>query len=189
MNCFGVRFDIRDLKLEYPLSAEDREFAVRQLGPRCSEPKLGVIMSGSNPDKFWGVANISVLIDGLNMRRPDIDIILFTTKNYYESARKIVKNKLARVAAPTDSLHEFASMLSVCEFILTPDTSAVHFAAAFNIPCLVLFSLDPNSKRMPWYPFNSRHEVLVEEGPIDRINAMRVEAKLNILLQDYRRPE
>jgi len=189
MYCFGVRFNTKDLKLEYPLSDKDREFAISQLGPRCREPKMGIIMSGSNPDKFWGTPNIHVLIDGLNMRRPDIDIILFSTKNYYETALNIVKNKMARVATLTDSLHEFAAMLSACEFILTPDTSAVHFAAAFNIPCVVLFSLDPDSKRMPWYPFNSRHEVLVSEGPIDRINAIRVEEKINILLQDYRRPE
>jgi ADP-heptose:LPS heptosyltransferase len=46
----------------------------------------------------------------------------------------------------------FAACLASADMLLTPDTSAVHAAAAYRVPSVVLFSQDSRGI-MPWFPY------------------------------------
>ncbi|HBB24752.1 MAG TPA: hypothetical protein DCZ59_00645, partial [Bacteroidetes bacterium] len=58
------------------------------------------------------------------------------------------------VVEPQTSYAMFAACLASADMLLTPDTSAVHAAAAYRVPSVVLFSQDSRGI-MPWFPYDT----------------------------------
>jgi ADP-heptose:LPS heptosyltransferase len=63
------------------------------------------------------------------------------------------------------SFDVFAARLHEMHALWTPDTSAVHLAAAWNMPSCVMFN-QPNPSIMPWYPVGSHCESIVNKGEV-----------------------
>lgn len=162
---FGISYVQNQIKIEYPLSDEMSNKAQIMLGEKQAKYRLAIVLSGSSEAKFWGVDNINNFIRLFNEKFQNFEIILFGTKKYSQILDELSQTKYLKVAPFTSILDEFAAMLSLCDYLVTPDTSAVHFASAFSIPCIVMYSVPANNKLMPWYPYNSPYRAIITNEP------------------------
>ncbi|MDX9790808.1 MAG: glycosyltransferase family 9 protein [Candidatus Kapabacteria bacterium] len=157
---FGINPSKSDLSLSFRLEPREIKYAKKMLMTK-GKKLLAVNLSGSSRAKFWGVENIKSFIKMFSENHSEIDIVIFFTEDYVSEADEIVENSPARKAPPTKSFLRFAAYLSVCNYLLTPDTSAVHLAAAFKIPCVSLHLWTGSEDTgLPWYAYNTPQKTL-----------------------------
>ncbi len=173
---FGISPAREDLHLEYPLSAEARMLGQRRLGEKMAPYRLGINLSARDPWRYWGRENFIKFIQAFQERARDVEIILFAAQSDAEDAHCIGKVTATKVAPFVLTLDEFAAMLVQCDFLLTPDTSIVHIAAAWQVPQVVLYSR-VEGLPMVWLPYRAPHFAL--ETSSESIRAISVEDVLN----------
>jgi ADP-heptose:LPS heptosyltransferase len=145
-----------DLSLEYHIGKVAKEKAGKMMGKKMAEIRLGINLSGSSKAKYWGTENFTALIKMIQDKYKNIEIFLFGTQEYLAEIKEIIYHTKVNAAPFADSIDEYASYLSTCDIILTPDTAAVHFAAAWKIPTIVLYTIsDDMNTGMPWTGYNS----------------------------------
>ncbi len=161
---FYIKPDKKYLNLAYPISDEDKIFAQNLLGKKCKF-RFGINLSGSTRNKFWGLENHISLINKLSSSRPDYEIVCFGTEDYSYELTQIEKQTSALIAPKVSSIHEWACLLSTVDMLMTPDTAAVHLAAAWKIPALCMYELSGQEfAGIPWTPYNSPHILLSTES-------------------------
>lgn len=67
-----------------------------------------------------------------------------------------------KAAPPSGSFVEFANTLATCEYIISPDTAAVHLGSAFGTPMVVFFNVSPPTLHY-WTPVGVPYEMIVKE--------------------------
>lgn len=184
---FGISYVQNQIKIEYPLNIEMSNKAQIMLGEKKAKYRLAIVLSGSSEAKFWGVDNINNFIRLFNQKFQNFEIILFGTKKHSQLLAELSQTENLKVAPFTSILDEFAAMLSLCDYLITPDTSAVHFASAFSIPSVVMYSMPANNELMPWYPYNSPYRaVMTNEPDIKAISPEKVFEKFIDLYESTR---
>ncbi len=173
---FGILPAREDLHLEYPLSAEARMLGQRRLGEKTAPYRLGINLSARDIWRYWGRENFIEFIRAFQERTRDVEIILFAAQSDAQEAQHIGKATAAKVAPFVPTLDEFAAMLVQCDLLLTPDTSVVHIAAAWQVPQVVLYSR-VEGLPMVWLPYRAPHLAL--ETSSASIRAISVEDVLN----------
>ena len=173
---FGISPDSNALHLEYPLSQAVLVQGQRRLGEKLAPYRLGINLSARDPWRYWGRENFIKFIQAFQERTRDVEIILFAAQSDAEEARYIGKATATKVAPFVPTLDEFAAMLVQCDFLLTPDTSIVHIAAAWQVPQVVLYSR-VEGLPMVWLPYRAPHFAL--ETSSESIRAISVEDVLN----------
>lgn len=111
------------------------------------------------------------------------EVIIFCEVRDAEKAAKIVKlSQDPRIKAQpsTKSYAEFASALSSCEALITPDTSVVHLAAALDIPQVVIYAPIPPGL-MYWTPVGVPYEMMVQSPTLAALEPQSVTALLRKL--------
>lgn len=166
--------ETNDIKLKFPLAATFEMKAKELLGSKISEFRLGINLSGSTHDKYWGKDNFIALIDKISESFSDLDIVIFSTKNLKDEADVIAKATRTKTAPNVDEFMLYASMLKQCDLIITPDTSAVHIASAFEIPVIALYVHQQNATDMPWTPINTKYKALIGINNIMQIQVSEV---------------
>lgn len=90
-----------------------------------------------------------------------------------EPADKIIAERIAlltlgeetsqkiKVLGPTPSYAEFATLLSTCEVLITPDTSIVHLGAALELPMVVIYAPIPPGLHY-WTPVGVPYEMCIQ---------------------------
>jgi len=168
---FGLDPANLDLSLEYHLTENDTKQASELLGLKNDNRRLGINLSGSDISKYWGTQNYIDFIKLVSEKYKDLDIVLFAMSRQTEELKLILSSTTSRQAPFVDSVHEYALMMSTCDFLLTTDTSAVHFAAAFKIPTIVMYSIpDGEHNLKPWLPYNNKHVIV--STPSENISAI-----------------
>ncbi len=157
---FGIDPSQHDLSLEYPFSPEDIALARERLGPNTHSLRLGVNISGTGEQKYWGRQRFTELIDALLAAHDDVQVVVFSSPEYEAERSAIVQATGAVEGARANNFHEFAAMLHECDVIFTPDTSVVHLAGAWKMPCVGLF-INTKLNLMPWTPYGAPHEALI----------------------------
>ena len=74
----------------------------------------------------------------------------------------------------TNDFIAYAAMLNECDIILTPDTVAVHLAAAFGKPVIALFQVPEPDILMPWYPLGTKCQCIENKHAIREIPVNQV---------------
>ncbi len=181
---FGIDPSQEALDLEYPIAPREEQWALQQLGPCRRAYRIGVNIAASHPDKYWGRENWYRFLATVQRCHPEAELLLFASPEYVREQR-FLANALGLRAPQTRSFHEFALLLHTCDLIITPDTAAVHLAAAWKRPCLGLYVWD-RPELLPWTPYRSPSEmVFTRQG---RLRALPVEEALQAferLLQRY----
>jgi ADP-heptose:LPS heptosyltransferase len=152
---FGCNSRDLDMSLEYQLSDYDSRKA-QALMVKKEKKRLGINLAGSSRAKFWGTKNNIEFIQKIESGVHDIEIIIFSMPDYSTELKEICSATSAVAAPKASSAHEYASLLAQCDFLLTTDTSAVHFASAFQIPLIALYTegRDPEAP-LPWTAYKT----------------------------------
>ncbi len=173
---FGILPTSEALYLEYPLSTEVQMLGKRRLGEKTAPYRLGINLSARDPWRYWGRENFIKFIEAFRERTQKVEIVLFAAQSDAKEAQYIGKATATKVAPCVPTLDEFAAMLMQCDLLLTPDTSVVHIAAAWQVPQVVLYSR-VEGLPMVWLPYRAPHLAL--ETSSESICAISVEDVLN----------
>jgi ADP-heptose:LPS heptosyltransferase len=153
---FGIDPEKEKKHMDYVFNLSDLIKAKNLIGEKDNVHRIGVILNGSSDAKFWGITNNVKFINRIDEQYNNIEFVVFATRDMEDKLELIKEKTNAKIAPFVDSVHEYAMLLSTCDLILTPDTSAVHFAAAFNIPAIALYKVVPgHSSGKPWTPYGS----------------------------------
>ncbi|MCX6148068.1 MAG: hypothetical protein NTW25_12605 [Candidatus Kapabacteria bacterium] len=165
---FGVDPSLLSPKLEYKLLKENVQFALENLGVK-TKFRIGLNLSGSNKSKYWGKQNNIELINLIRDNYQECEIILFAFGEYVKIAKEIkTETKFGVLSPKTKNINNFAAMLLTCDIIITPDTSVIHFASAFDIKCIGIFSKEKDAPA-PWTPYKTKSINLITEKEISSI--------------------
>lgn len=166
LGALGIDPQFPDLSLEYDFSEEELTAASEKIGKKV-EKILGINLSGSTDAKFWGLKKNISFIEEAKRMHPELRIVIFATPDKSQLVKAIIDSAPAESAPQAASFHEYAALLACCDIIMTPDTAAVHIAAARKIPCIAMYDVSNIEKAgMPWTPYNSPYVALRAEGSI-----------------------
>lgn len=152
---FGINPAESDLKISFKLSSDEKSDAFDLIN-KVNKKILGINIAGSNRSKFWGTDKYIEFINTLHARFIDYEVTIFSMPEYEKELNIIIKDTQAIKAPKSNTFVQFASHISACDIILTPDTSVVHLAAAFKVPCVSLHIWrNTEDAGMPWSAYNS----------------------------------
>ncbi|MEP0821999.1 MAG: glycosyltransferase family 9 protein [Ignavibacterium sp.] len=121
---------------------------------------IGVNISAGSDTRFWGIANYRGLIERMIAGHPDMTVVLLGKPQDRGRLADIAAGIGNAIVAPETSFDAFAAWISRFAILVTPDTSAVHLAAAFGIPAVVLY-VQSNPDLRIWEPYGSPHEAVI----------------------------
>ena len=162
---FGISREDQDLKVHYNVLAESKEFAAGFLKQHnlLGRKHIGINISPGEGTRFWGVENYQVLIRWLRKEYGRFPIMVL-----YQPADKPVAQTIAQpfpevlLSPETKTFDHFAALVQTLWVLITPDTSAVHLAAAFSIPSVVMY-VQSNKDLRIWEPYGSLSETVVTD--------------------------
>lgn len=174
LTVFGVDPELENLRITYDVaeSSANTVKAFLQGGKGGSSPLFGLNVSAGSETRFWGIENYRTLLDSLRSDHPDARIVVLSKPSDTERAIKIVEGKSGVFMAPETTFDGFAAWIKHLSLLITPDTSAVHLAAAFQIPSVVLY-VQSNPELRIWEPYKAVSEALI--SPVDDLTTISVD--------------
>lgn len=128
------------------LTDKDRKYAsdfIKENGIK-TEKLIGVNMGASSrwPSKAWSEEKVKEFVK--LAKNKDYEILLFggpqESKKHEELSKELEKQKINIYRNnPNNSKREFASLVSICKFMVCPDSFSMHVSIALGIPTIGLF--------------------------------------------------
>ncbi|MCX6142022.1 MAG: hypothetical protein NTZ35_02260 [Ignavibacteriales bacterium] len=186
LTVFGISREDLNLKVYYNILSESQEFADRFLKEHniLGRKLIGINISPGEGTRFWGVENYQALISWLRKEYPGSPILVLYQPSDKPVAQAIAKPFPEVVLSPeTKSFDQFAAFIQTLWMLMTPDTSAVHLAAAFSIPSVVMY-VQSNKELRIWEPYGSLSETVVTDiDDLRRISQAEVFHAIDKLVQ------
>ncbi len=176
LTVFGIEREAMDLNVRYNVLEESKEFASRFLLANSihGHQVIGVNISPGEGTRFWGTERYQALIRWLRSERPENPVLVLYQPSDKEVAETITLPFSDVFLSPeTETFDQFAALVQQMWVLITPDTSAVHLAAAFSIPSVVLYVQSDKELRI-WEPYGSLSETLVTD--VDDLRTIPVES-------------
>ena len=165
LTVFGIDRNAVELRIHYHVLPESRENALKFLRERgiVAHSAIGINISPGEGTRFWGVENYQALIRWLKKEQGESPIIVL----YQPSDKGVAQSIVApfpevHISPETKTFDQFAAFIQSLWILMTPDTSAVHLAAAFAIPSVVLYVQSDKNLRI-WEPYGSTSETLITD--------------------------
>jgi ADP-heptose:LPS heptosyltransferase len=186
---FHIDPTAENLSIRYSTSPESDDFVEVFLSANqlTKHQLIGINISAGGEARFWGIKNYRALLSFMTEKYPDLYQILLYEPAYKEKATKIVEGNKNVILSPlTQTFDQFAAFIKRLSFLVSPDTSAVHLASAFNIPSVVLYVQSDKALRI-WEPYGADYEVVVTDvDDLSTIPVTSVESALKKLIDRYR---
>ena len=144
-------------KYDIFLSDEERNKAKEFVSKIESKIKIGINLDGSFREKQIQPKELRQICKGIYDNYHDIKIIILTTPNKLEKTNKIISNMGFDFVVPsyaTDTILDVAALIEQLDLIITPDTSIVHVASAFDKPIVSIHENNKDSYRL-WKPIST----------------------------------
>ncbi|MBM4168285.1 MAG: glycosyltransferase family 9 protein [Ignavibacteria bacterium] len=173
LTVFGIEPIHERLQIRYETTKEsDRRAEDLLRESRASTRQVVAInISAGSETRFWGIENYKSLLKKLRERIPTCSFLLLHKATDGTRAREIASAVPNVLVPPKTSFDEFAALIKHSDILITPDTAAVHLAAAFDIPSIVLYVQSDPTLRI-WEPYGSLAECLVT--PVDDLTTISV---------------
>ena len=184
---FGMEPSNIKKNIEFLLKDDEIKTAWNFTGGKKKKYRLGINLAGSSMSKFWGFDNYLNLINHISSNYPNFEILLLNNAETNEIKDRLIENTSSFGIPSTQDFNIFAAIVNTCDIILTPDTSVVHLAAAFKIPCIGLFLFSGTKETgIPWTPYNSPHKCLkTKTGVLSNIDVEEVAASFAELITEH----
>jgi ADP-heptose:LPS heptosyltransferase len=142
---FGVNLSDVDWRPRIYLSEDERRVAENQWNG-ASAKRILINISAGRPVRRWPDQNFVALLRHLSETAPDANVLVISAPNDGERASDIARSGGARYAT-TKTLRDALALVATTDILVTPDTSIVHSASAFEKPAVILFE---KGKEMLW---------------------------------------
>lgn len=138
---------------EYDLYITDKQEQIainylKQYYPKCL---IGINLEGAVKGKRIQFAELERICKGMYQANNNIQIIILTKPgNFQITNKKILKIALNYVVTSykTKSILDVAALIKHLDLVITPDTSIVHIASAFNIPIVTIHEDNRDSHQL-----------------------------------------
>ena len=176
---------------EYDLYITDKqeEFANTFLKQYYPKYLIGINLKGAVKGKRIQFVELERICKGLYQANNNIQIIILTTpSNFQITTKKISKIALDYVVASykTKSILDVAALIKHLDLVITPDTSIVHIASAFNIPLVTIHEDNRDSHQL--FAPTSKYSRTVFSEFSDRLDGYNVnkiiENSINLLAKN-----
>jgi len=146
--------------------------------------QIGINLFGSSESKFIGEENAIEFLQELDNKYPHLKFIIYYPKDRKSQAQYISQNSNTKLSDETKTFNDYINEISKCQYLITADTSAVHLASYFKIPCLVFYQ-EVNYLKfgIPWYPFKVDYQS-VEVPSLKNIDLKLAIDKFDRLIKD-----
>jgi ADP-heptose:LPS heptosyltransferase len=165
LTVFGIKRDEVDLRVHYNVLSESQDYAsgfLKAHGLR-NQTLIGINISPGEGTRFWGVENYQALIRWLRKEHGQSPIVVLYQPSDKPVAQAITEPFPDVLLSPeTKTFDQFAALVQALWILITPDTSAVHLAAAFSIPSVVMY-VQSNKDLRIWEPYGSLSETVVTD--------------------------
>ena len=177
---FGVKVADVDWRPRIYLSENEMRSAENQWNGTTAK-RILINISAGRPMRRWPDQNFVALLHHLGETAPDANVLVISAPADCERASQIAKSRNARYA-PTKALRDALALVATSDILVTPDTSIVHSASAFEIPAVILFE---KGKEMLWsgYKIPGRN-VVNDETTLSTLPIEPVLAAVDEVLQN-----
>ncbi len=178
---FNIKPNFGEAVIHFYPGKEAINFVENKLNSCFFEKKkmIGINISAGSSARFWGIDNykkIAVFLNSIGF-----NVLIISSPGDFETGKKIAGDKFALFCS--EKFAEFAAAIKKMDMLFTPDTAAVHLAAAFHIPVFGLY-VKYNTSDMIWSPIGSDFScVITTEQNLDNVDYVEVENKLNLFIK------
>ena len=165
------------------LTGQDRSTAPINSGNR-GVVRILMNVSAGERDRMWRREAWQELL-GILGERDHIEIALLSAPSDRDLAHEIASGTKA-VVLETPRLRDMFDAIAGMNLVVTPDTSVVHVASAFNVPTVALFSSDTTNRKR-FAPLAERSRTLqseIDDGGIRGIDVEHVARAVDELLSE-----
>ena len=135
-----VQLEEKELKPVLYLGENEESEVVRQLTTGKENRIIAVNISAGAPTRIWNEEKYSELIKSIAINKL-WRIVILHSKNDFKKAKRLQANIENDRVIPMQyhSFQHFAAYIRNAALLITPDTSAVHIASAFNVPVIAMY--------------------------------------------------
>ena len=146
-------FNVKPESKKYDLFCTDQQKkkAINFLLQFQNKITIGINLEGAVKGKRITPDKLKVICRGLYQANKDVQIVLLSSPKTYEDIIRLSKNMgLPYVFSSykTESILDVAALIQNLQLVITPDTSIVHIASAFNIPIVSIHENNNDSYRL-----------------------------------------
>jgi len=143
-------FDIKPKSNDYDLfiTSKLRNEARNFIKQYSSKFLVGINLKGAVKGKKIRFSELYEICQGLYKKNNNIQVVILTAPSNFESVgQKVMEMKLDYVGMSykTNTIMAVAAIISQLDLIITPDTSIVHIASAFNKPLVTIHENNQDS--------------------------------------------
>ncbi|MBT3298961.1 lipopolysaccharide heptosyltransferase family protein, partial [archaeon] len=112
---------------------------------------IGINLEGAVKGKKIKFSELWKICQGLHKANNNVQIIILTTPSNLQRVDEKVTEKLLDYVVTsykTSTILDVAALISQLDLIITPDTSIVHIASAFNIPMVTIHENNQDSYQL-----------------------------------------
>ncbi len=149
------------VEFHYPVLPEAAEW-VEELAPPDGAPLVGLVLGASSPVKAWPPEHFARLTELLRETGAEVVLIGGPDVAEREAAIQAALPEPALSAVSETSLPQLAALLARTDAVVSPDTGALHMAAAVGTPVIGLYG--PTSPEATG-PYGDQHRVLWDRPP------------------------
>ena len=154
LETLGV-FNLKSKSSKYDifLSDNQRGIAKNFIKNTSSEKiKIGINLEGYSHNGEINPDNLRAICQGIYQKNAKILIIILSKPGDEGKIEKLIKYmELNYVVSSYFSILEVSALISELDLVISPDTSIIHIASAFNIPSVSIYTANKNNYRL-WAP-------------------------------------
>ena len=112
---------------------------------------IGINLEGAVKGKRITHDKLKVICRGLYQANKDVQIVLLSSPKTYEDIIRLSKNiglPYVFSSYKTESILDVAALIQNLQLVITPDTSIVHIASAFNVPVVSIHENNQDSYKL-----------------------------------------
>ena len=152
-------FGIKDASRKYDifLSKIERDRAKNFSGLIKSKIKIGINLEGSFKEKQIKSDDLQKICLNLKEKFSDITIVILCHPNKREKTKQLISKmdlEYVLISYNTKNILDVAALINELDFIISPDTSIVHIASAYNKPVVSIHENNELSFSL-WRPTSS----------------------------------
>ena len=154
------------------------------------EGRLGLVISAGAANRYVPVHINAEIAKGIIEADYASEVIIL----FHPKDRKLADEIISRTAdsrihlAPaTHNFSEYARQLKTCEFVISPDTSALHLCSAYGIPVLGLYAPFPPELHY-WTPIGVPYQMIISKPSLESLEVSNVIEHFQKLIEKVKHP-
>ena len=141
---------------------------------------IALNITGSSLEQRISVIDVERILLGLHSKSSNIIIILLHKPEDKKWANELISNDKSSyvfLSYPTESILDVAAIVDSVDLVITPDTSIVHMACAFNKPLIAIYKKDMEGFEA-WKPKSKCNRVIFSEN-FESLNEIDIDTVVN----------